>query len=161
MSKIKNLKPNSSNRFKQGYYKPKNHKKYVGDYTNVIYRSSWEYKFMVYCDVSSHVLEWSSEPVGIDYISPIDKKKHKYFVDFYAKMLINGVEKRYIIEVKPSSQYKFRPIFEGRRTQKKLERYKNDLEVWVINNAKFKYAMKFAEERGMEFKIIDESNLNF
>lgn len=159
MSNIKNLRPNKRGPYKQDYYNPKNIEKYIGDPTLIIYRSSWEYKFMVYCDISSHVLEWSSEPIAIDYISPLDKKKHKYHIDFYAKMKVKDEVKKYLIEVKPIYQYKVKPVFEGRKTKKKIERYKKDMETWIINNAKFKYAKKFAENNGMEFIVIDESNL--
>ena len=37
-------------RFHQGKYKLRNPQKYKGDVSNCIYRSSWEYKFYVYCD---------------------------------------------------------------------------------------------------------------
>lgn len=160
MANIKNLRPNKRGTFKQGYYILSNTSKYVGDPKNIIYRSSWEYKFMVYCDLSSHVLEWSSEPIGIRYVSPLDRKNHNYYVDFYAKLKIGDIEKRYIIEVKPSSQYKVKPVLEGRKTQKKIQRYKIAMETWIINNAKFKSAKTFAKENGMEFIILDESNLN-
>ena len=33
-----------------GKFKVKNLSKYKGDFDNVIYRSLWERKFMVYCD---------------------------------------------------------------------------------------------------------------
>ena len=69
----------------KGKYKPENPKKYKGDPTNVVYRSLWERKFMHYCDVNENILEWASEEIHIPYISPIDRKKHKYYPDFYIK----------------------------------------------------------------------------
>lgn len=39
----------------QGKYKVKNYQKYKGDPTNVIYRSSWELKFLKYCDDNDNV----------------------------------------------------------------------------------------------------------
>ena len=38
-----------------------NPKKYKGDSSQVIYRSLWERKLMVYCDKNDKVLEWGSE----------------------------------------------------------------------------------------------------
>ena len=49
----------------KGRYKPVNPKKYRGDYSQVIYRSLWGRKLMVYCDNNNAVLEWGSEEVII------------------------------------------------------------------------------------------------
>jgi hypothetical protein len=81
---IKKLKP--SGRYKSGKYFPINQDKYVGDIHNIIYRSSWERKFCNYCDINPNILKWSSEPLFIPYWSPIDKREHKYFIDFYIKV---------------------------------------------------------------------------
>ena len=51
-----------------GRYKPKNPKKYKGDYTNVIYRSLWEKHAFKWCDTNANVIEWSSEEVVIPYL---------------------------------------------------------------------------------------------
>ena len=70
----------------KGRYKVKNLEKYKGDPTNIIYRSVWERKFMVYCDRSDRILEWGSEEFFIPYRSPLDGKIHRYFPDFYVKV---------------------------------------------------------------------------
>ena len=44
----------------QGRFKPKNPTKYMGDPTNIIYRSGWELKLMSYLDTHVNVLQWSS-----------------------------------------------------------------------------------------------------
>ena len=67
----------------QGRFKPKNSAKYVGDPTNIIYRSSYELKFMKWCDINDNITEWGSEEVAIPYRSPIDNRIHRYFPDFY------------------------------------------------------------------------------
>ena len=91
----------------KGRYTPKNPKKYKGDYHNIIYRSSWERKFMVYCDNSDNILEWGSEEIIILYLSPWDGKLHRYFPDFYIKVKqASGNIKKFIIEVKPKKQTK-------------------------------------------------------
>ena len=69
-----------------GFFKPNNPKKYRGNPTNIIYRSLWERKFMVFCDRSQNILEWGSEEVVIPYRSPIDGRVHRYYVDFYIKV---------------------------------------------------------------------------
>ena len=45
----------------RGRYIPTYPKKYKGDPSNIIYRSLWERKFMVYCDRNEKILEWGSE----------------------------------------------------------------------------------------------------
>ena len=44
-----------------GKYRPTNPRKYKGDPRNIVYRSLWERKFMVYCDSHDHIIEWGSE----------------------------------------------------------------------------------------------------
>ena len=91
----------------KGIYKPLNPKKYKGNPSQVIYRSLWERKLMVYCDNNSAVLEWGSEEIIIPYKSPWDGKIHRYFPDFYMKVKqSSGNIKKFIIEVKPKHQCK-------------------------------------------------------
>ena len=88
----------------KGKYQPSNPKKYKGDPTNIIYRSLWERKFMVYCDSNQNILEWGSEELALPYRSPIDNKIHRYFPDFYIKVKEStGQIKKYLIEIKPKS----------------------------------------------------------
>jgi len=91
----------------KGRYTVKNPKKYVGDINKVIYRSSWELRCMNYFDQSETVLKWSSEELAIPYISPIDKRWHRYYPDFVIQVLDeqNRV-KTVMIEVKPEKQTK-------------------------------------------------------
>ena len=62
----------------KGKYKPRHPSKYKGDPTNIIYRSLWERKFMLYCDQTTNVLEWGSEEIALPYRSPIDNRYHRY-----------------------------------------------------------------------------------
>ena len=70
----------------KGRYRVLNPQKYRGDHSEVIYRSSWELKFMKWCDTNASVIEWGSETMIIPYKSPVDSKLHRYFVDFYIKV---------------------------------------------------------------------------
>ena len=45
----------------KGKYNPKNPHKYKGDPTNIIYRSLWELKLMMYLDEHRDVVQWASE----------------------------------------------------------------------------------------------------
>ena len=94
----------------------------MGDSYNVIYRSLWERKFMVYCDTSDAIVEWGSEEIIIPYLSPWDGRFHRYFPDFYIKVRqADGSLKKMIIEVKPKKQCS-PPKEPKRRTKKYLGR---------------------------------------
>ena len=137
-------------RYKQGKYIPRLPKKYKGDYRNIVYRSSWEYKFMQWCDATPSVLEWGSEEIAIPYISPVDGKRHKYYPDFYVKVK----NKKYMVEVKPNRQTK------EPKTQKKLtKRYVTEVVTYSVNRAKWKAAEEFCKDFGWEFMLITEKEL--
>ena len=139
----------------KGRYTPKNPKKYKGDYHNIIYRSSWERKFMVYCDNSDNILEWGSEEIIIPYLSPWDGKLHRYFPDFYIKVRqASGNIKKFIIEVKPKKQTR-PPEPVNRKTKKWL----NEVKTYSINEAKWKSASEWCSNNDMEFKILTEEEL--
>ena len=137
-------------RYKQGKYIPRLPKKYKGDYRNIVYRSSWEYKFMQWCDNTSSVVEWGSEEIAIPYISPVDGKRHKYYPDFYVKVK----NKKYMVEVKPTRQTK------EPKTQKKItKRYVTEVVTYSVNKAKWKAAEEFCKDHNMEFKVLTEDHL--
>ena len=141
----------------KGRYTPKNPKKYLGDPSRVIYRSSWERKFMRYCDDNAAILEWGSEEVIIPYLSPWDGKLHRYFPDFYIKVRqANGSVKKMIIEVKPKKQTVPPTVTPKRKTR----RWYKDVKTWGINEAKWKYAIEWCNSNDMEFKILTEDHLD-
>ena len=85
----------------KGRYTPTKPKKYKGNPQNIVYRSLWERKFMVYCDNSASIIEWGSEEIIIPYLSPKDGRMHRYFPDFYIKVKqADGQIKKMVIEVK-------------------------------------------------------------
>lgn len=133
-----------------GKYKIKNKKKYKGNHKNIIYRSLWERKFMIYCDQHPSILEWSSEEISIPYISPVDKKTHRYFPDFVIKKRdSNDNIQIMMIEIKPLSQT-IRP---------KKKKVIKEIVRWEINNAKWKAAESFCLKYGWKFKILTEKEL--
>jgi hypothetical protein len=139
----------------QGKYRPSNTKKYRGNPTNIIYRSLWERKFMVYCDKNENILEWGSEEIAIPYRSPLDNKIHRYFPDFYIKYKdANGKVRRSLIEVKPYRQTQQPPILE-----KKTKGYIYEVAEYAKNQAKWSAAKEFCEDRRWEFKIFTEKEL--
>lgn len=138
-----------------GKFKPKNYKKYRGDPTKIFYRSLWERRFMVYCDNNEKIIEWGSEEVIIPYRSPLDKKVHRYFPDFYIKYVNKDKQVvREIIEVKPKKQLN-PPKEPKRRTQ----RYLNEVTTYMVNQAKFKAAQEYCDDRKLGFRILTEDHL--
>lgn len=138
----------------KGRYIPSKPRKYKGDPSNIIYRSLWERKFMVYCDRNDAILEWGSEEIIIPYKSPLDGRVHRYFPDFYVKVKQNdGTIKKMIIEVKPKKQCK-PPV-----SKKKTKYYIKEVQTWGVNKAKWEYALEWCKDRNMEFKILTEDHL--
>jgi hypothetical protein len=141
--------------YHKGRFVPKNPMKYAGDPTMVIYRSSWEVKFMAWADRNPNVLKWSSEETVIPYICPTDNKLHRYFVDFQIQTRNKaGVLKTFLIEVKPYKQT-IPPVPQQRVTKQ----YLTEVLTWGKNDAKWKAARDFCKDRGWEFVILTEKEL--
>tara|TARA_R110001632_G_scaffold217614_1_gene346352 strand:- start:489 stop:929 length:441 start_codon:yes stop_codon:yes gene_type:complete len=134
----------------QGKFNPRNPLKYKGDITSIIYRSSYELKFCNWCDLNDDIIEWGSEPFAIPYRSPLDRKVHRYFPDFYMKIK----NKKYLIEIKP---YRFtqEPVIPQRKTR----RFISEVKQWGVNLAKWESAKEYCIDQGWEFKIITEKEL--
>jgi hypothetical protein len=139
----------------KGKYKPSYPEKYKGDPTNIIYRSLWERKFCVYCDLNENILEWSSEEKCIPYRSPLDGKIHRYFPDFLIKVKeSDGSIKKYMIEIKPKKQTVPPP-----KPQRQTKRYISEVYEYAKNQSKWEAAREWCADRGYEFKILTESEL--
>ena len=139
----------------KGKYSPSYPKKYKGDPTNIVYRSLWERKFMVYCDKNENILEWGSEEVVVPYHSPIDNRYHRYFPDFYIKVREStGKIKKMIIEIKP-----YRQCIEPKIQKKKTRGYIYEVMEYAKNQAKWNAAKEWCLDRGYEFKVLTENEL--
>jgi len=139
----------------KGKFRPSIPKKYRGDYTNIIYRSLWELKFMKYCDTNQNILEWGSEEFFIRYISPIDNRAHRYFPDFYIKVRENtGQIKKYVIEIKPKKQ-----CIEPKVQKRKTKAYIREVCEYAKNQAKWEAATEYCKDRKLEFKVLTENEL--
>lgn len=139
----------------KGVFKPKNPQKYVGDPTNIIYRSSWECRMMDWLDQNPSILSWASEELQIPYVSPVDSRWHRYFPDFLVKMKTKeGKTKTMMLEVKPKKQS--RPPEPRKRVTKQ---YIQEVATWGVNQAKWKAAEEYCLDRGWEFMVITEDHL--
>lgn len=143
-------------KYTQGYFRPQNPQKYLGDPNNIVYRSGWELKFMRWCDRNENILEYGSEEFFIPYYDPVTKKVRRYFPDFFIKVKEQtGQTKKYIIEVKPERQTK-PPVQSGK---KKTKTYITEVKTYATNEAKWKAAEEFCKDHLIEFKIITEKHL--
>ena len=121
----------------------------------MFYRSLWERRFMVYCDNNPNILEWGSEEIIIPYKSPLDKKVHRYFPDFFIKYKnSSGKIVREIIEVKPK-----RHLSPPKEPRRKTKRYLGEVNTYIVNQAKFKAAEEFCKDRKLGFRILTEEHL--
>jgi|TARA_B100000035_G_scaffold60938_1_gene49140 hypothetical protein len=138
-----------------GRFKPSNPGKYKGDPTNIIYRSLWERKLMVWCDNNANIKEWGSEETVIPYVSPVDNRVHRYFPDFYVRARTrNGRTQKFIIEVKPLAQ-----TVPPKKKSRVTKRYLSEVTTYAVNDAKWKAAREYCADRQMKFLILTEKEL--
>ncbi|MDP7367168.1 MAG: TnsA endonuclease N-terminal domain-containing protein [Candidatus Pacebacteria bacterium] len=144
----------------KGKYKVKNREKYVGAVDNVQYRSSWERRFMVYCDVTqSKIVRWSSEELILPYRSPVDGKIHRYFPDFWIEQRSeDGRLSTMVIEVKPKKECG-PPNPPKTKNSRSKYKYLSELKTWKVNEAKWKVAEEFCRDRKWQFKLLTEDHL--
>jgi len=138
----KNIKTNANSTIKkskrghlQGVYIPKNKDKFIvlknkQNGGKIKFRSSWEYKFLQWCDQNKNVKKVVSEGIPIPYY--FENKKRKYYPDF----LLLYKDEKLLIEIKPKNQV-----------------------LNEMNQAKFNAAKKFCEQNNYKFLILTEIEL--
>lgn len=141
--------------FKQGIFHPRFPDKYIGDVNNIVYRSGWEKRVMKDLDENAAVLRWSSEEVIIPYISPIDNRPHRYFVDFYVEAKSrDGSIKKMLLEVKPAAQ-----AAPPKAPKRKTKKYIAEVMTYGVNQAKWNAARNFCLDKGWEFQVLTENEI--
>jgi len=106
---------------------------------------------MIRCDSDPKIIEWSSEETVIPYVSPIDGKVHRYFVDMKVK---NSDGQIMLIEVKPK-----RFLTPPKKPKRITKKYITEVAEWGKNQAKFSAATEYANKMGWVFKVITESDI--
>lgn len=144
---IKHLKPKKNGRFKQGYINPESCKKLYENLKNepIIYRSSWERKFITWCETSPKVVAWGSECIHIPYYNPVDQKTHNYYPDFVVE-LVNG--DTLVVEIKPENQT-VRPTTDNSWAAR----------TYAVNRAKWREIEQRCKEKGFKFCILTEKTI--
>lgn len=154
-------RPNKADKFHQGEYKLKNPNKYLGDPRDIIYRSSWEYKFMLYCDLNEGVLKWGSETIKIPYITR-DGHRKNYIPDFYLETVNKNnplYNNKFLVEVKPEEQTR-EPVIPKTISEKRLKNLEYQIQQWNINKHKWAFAIEWCRGRGIQFWLVTEQQIN-
>ena len=139
----------------KGRFKPKQYKKYKGDPTNIIFRSSWEKTVFKYCDLNPAILKWSSEEFFIPYRSPFDRRIHRYFPDVYIKYKNKeGIISESVLEIKPKKYTKLPPT-----PKRKTKDWRYTTEQYIINQAKWQACEQYCKKRDYKYQIITEDVL--
>lgn len=145
----------------KGKFKPRNPQKYDGDPTKIIYRSSWERTAFRWMDENPDIISWSSEETIIPYLSPVDKKIHRYFPDLLFKIRKGNSIVTYLVEIKPEQQMK--PPNPSRRnatpTGRVSTRFLREAATYAVNDAKWAAARKLCEQKGWIFQLWGEKAL--
>lgn len=163
-----------SKSYVKGHYMPKHPDKCLntngklGVKSAIEYRSSWELKFMKFCDKYASILEWGSEIIRIPYVSEVDGKQHTYVTDFYfvCRNKEGGIDK-YVLEVKPKCQIAFLnenneiiyPDPPKHKTQRSIRNWQERCNTLRINNSKWAEARRWCREHGYVFKVLSEEEI--
>ena len=156
---------------KQGWYRVLNHEKFINQmqesktvmkstrivdgFLEINYKSGLERTCTRYCDMNIHVKKWSLEPFCVPYVSPVDNRVHRYFIDFFIEFS-NG--QKFLVEVKSSGETR-EPKKPGKKTEKALLNYQKALQTFAVNQAKWEAARIFCKEKGLKFIILTEKEL--
>jgi hypothetical protein len=133
----------------KGLYIPKNPSKYLGDPTKVRFLSSWELRFMEFCDNNPKVLQWGSEEFKIQYFNPIKQKVCNYIPDFIIKYEdAHGKIVTEVIEIKPKKQS---VLSKNSSTYDKVQ--------LAINQAKWTAAVAVCNSHGIKFRVVTEQEM--
>ena len=144
---IKQLKPRKNGRYNQGYINQLSCKKLFPQLKveNIIYRSSYEKKFIYWLENNPAVKHWGSECLRIPYLYVKDNKMHSYYPDYFVEM-VDGT--CMVVEIKPSSQ-----------TKKPINENCCGYDAYIKNMCKWKATKEFCDAKGYQFKIITEKTI--
>jgi len=136
-------------KFANGKFSLTNPEKYVGNHQPT-YRSSWEWKFMNFCDKDPRILKWASEAIKIPYKDPFTGRNTVYVPDFFIQYADkNGVMQVDLIEVKPQSQTVLERAGKNRNNQLQ----------WAKNQVKWRAAQNWCSRQGIKFRVLTENDL--
>jgi hypothetical protein len=133
----------------QGFYTPKNPKKYVGKHTPR-YRSGWELTFMTFCDNNDSIIYWASESIKVPYRHPLTGKPTIYIPDFFVVYQNKrGQQVAEVVEIKPKKE----SIIESKRANART------MAIVAVNHAKWAAANAYCRANGLTFRVITEDDI--
>ena len=136
-------------RFAQGKFTLKNPEKYLGT-KDPLYRSSWEFAFMKFCDESPSIAKWASEAVRIPYRNPLTGRYTIYVPDFFIYYVDKGGQTHAeIVEIKPQNQ----------SLKEKVGKNLNNQASYILNRAKWEAATVWCRQKGLRFRVINETDI--
>jgi hypothetical protein len=138
-----------ANKFARGKFVMTQPGKYIG--TKIpIYRSSWEWSFMRFCDTNNSVQKWASEAIQIPYRDPLTGKQTVYVPDFFIQY-VDKNQKMHVelIEIKPASQSIIERVGKSKYNQAQF----------IKNQAKWASAQIWCKQQGIKFRIVNENDL--
>ena len=150
------MKLTTREKFMQGKFKPSFPEKYAGDANNIIYRSSWELRFMSHLDKNTGVIKWASEEFCIPYLDPTTNRNRRYFPDFIVTVRDKeGKLRTTVFEIKPKAQTVPPNIAKNKNKRRLIK----EVAAWGTNQAKWKAAEAFCKDKNWDFKILTEHEL--
>lgn len=136
-------------KFAKGKFVMKNPGKYVGNKVP-IYRSSWEWHFMNFCDLNESIQKWASEAISIPYKDPLTGRNTIYVPDFFIQY-VDKLGKMHVelIEIKPASQQLLERVGKNKYNQAQ----------YVKNQAKWQAATIWCKQQGIKFRVINQNDM--
>jgi len=111
---------------------------------------------MNYVDLREDIQQWQSEEIIIPYYDPIKKKRRRYYPDFLIKYKNSkGHTITELIEIKPYKEV----IGPPEKPKRKTKSWMYAVQTYINNQAKWKAAEEYCENRGWRFRIITENEL--
>jgi hypothetical protein len=136
-------------KFAKGKFTMKNPQKYVGT-KQPLYRSSWEWSFMNFCDTNASVQKWASEAIQIPYRDPLTNRSTVYVPDFFIQYADKfGKMHVELVEIKPASQTLLERVGKNKYNQAQF----------VKNQAKWAAATLWCRQQGIKFRILNENDI--
>lgn len=143
----------------KGKFRPLHPEKYKGDPKTIVYRSWLEFRWMRKLDQNPSVKWWASEELPIPYVSPVDGRTHRYFVDFVYATEKNGVEAVTMLEIKPKTETRPPRMSVSKKGRQNRARFIKESVTWQVNQAKWRAATTFCQKHGWTFRTMTEVDL--
>ena len=138
------------------------YKGYKGKSKKITYRSSWELTAWEKLEKLYNmraIKGFAVEETVFQYISPLDDKPHRYYMDITMELNDGTIV---FVEIKPYSQHAKKP---QKTKNKKESTYLNEINTYRVNTAKWNAVREFCQKRSSKdkqykFVIWDEYTLN-